>query len=105
LNMNPFLLLGIALVLLAIFYFLFRRPNAVAPNSKDQEGDEPEMIIFDPEEDAVKLLSRRKVTIAAPSQTIGGVKRQLLVEANTLPNLPDLQVLKVKGIDKLIVLV
>lgn len=103
---NPFILLAIAIGLLVIFYFLFRRTPAQAPGQNEKGGNgEEEMFTFDPKQDVAKPVSRRKVTIIAPTQTIGGVKRKLRVEAKDLPTLAGIQVPKGKGIDALLVLV
>lgn len=102
--MNPFLFLGIAIVLLVIFYFLFRRRPGKTVNPNENGGTDEDMFVFDPQQEAVKLQARRKVSVNVP-QTVNGVRRKLVVEANTLPTLPDLQVPAGKGIDKLLVLV
>lgn len=104
--MNPFLLFGIAIAILVIFYFLFRRPSEGIKNPNEkEEGNEDEMFVFDPERDGISRLSRRKVTIVAPAQTINGSRRKLVVEANPLPDLTGLEIPEGKGIDKLVVLV
>lgn len=104
--MSPFPILGIAFLLLAIFYFLFRRTSnkAVDPDENGGTNDD-DMFIFDPDLDAVKFQASRKVTVNAPDQTINGTRRKLIVEANTLPKLADLKVPAGKGIEKLLVLV
>jgi hypothetical protein len=103
--MSPFPILGIAFLLLAIFYFLFRRTPNKALEPDENGGPDDDMFIFDPDLEAVKFQASRKVTVNAPAQTINGTLRKLTVEANTLPKLPDLQVPAGKGIEKLLVLV
>lgn len=103
---NPFILLALAIALLVIFYFLFRRLPAGATNPDGNGGtSKDEMFSFDPQRDGIKPVSRRKVTVTAPAQTIGGKKHKLRVEAKELPTLAEIQVPKGKGIDALIVLV
>jgi hypothetical protein len=63
------------------------------------------MFTFDPQQNVAKPPSRRKVTVTAPVQKIGGAKRRLRVEAGDLPTLAEIQVPKGKGIDALLVLV
>ncbi len=104
--MDPFLLLGIAIAILVVFYFLFRRPiGGIRNPDEKEEGTEDDMFVFDPERDGISRLSRRKVTVKAPAQTINGARKRLVVEANPLPDLPNLQIPEGKGIEKLVVLV
>ncbi|RIK24605.1 MAG: hypothetical protein DCC52_12225 [Chloroflexi bacterium] len=63
------------------------------------------MFTFDPESDALKPMSRRKVTITAPAQMLRGARRKLVVEAQPLPSLGELKIPANKGIEKLLVLV
>lgn len=100
---NPFVLLGIAFGLLVVFYFLFRRKPAQSPGQDDKLAEQ-DVFIFDPAREQIKPLSRRKVTVMAPAQTVAGVKRKLRVEAKNLPTI-DVQVPQGKGIDALLVLV
>lgn len=100
---NPFILLGIAFGLLVIFYFLFRRAPASGPDETGK-STEQDTFTFDPQSDTLKPVSRRKVTVTAPAQTIAGVKRRLRVEAKDLPSLEDIQAPEGKGILKLLVL-
>lgn len=100
---NPFILLGIAFGLLVIFYFLFRRAPGPGPDEKGKSAEQ-DTFVFDPQSDTIKPVSRRKVTVTVPAQTIAGVKHRLRVEAKDLPGLEDIQVPQGKGIDKLLVL-
>jgi hypothetical protein len=102
--MNPFILIGIAIVLLVIFYFLFRRTPEVPPPGGKGSTDE-ETFVFDPKQEATRAFVRRKVTVTAPAQIVGGVKHNLTVEADSLPALPEMEIPKEKGIDALVVLV
>jgi|GEM_PF-2658431 hypothetical protein len=102
--MNPFILIGIAIVLLVIFYFLFRRTPEVPPPGGKGSADE-DTFVFDPTQEAARAFARRKVTVIAPAQMMDGIQRRLVVEADSLPTLPAMEIPKEKGIDALGVLV
>lgn len=103
--MNPFVFIVLAIVLLAVFYFLFRRAPAPPSDPKARGSDNEDTFVFDPMQDAVKPFTRRKATITAPAQNVGGVMRKLTVSANPLPAYSQLEIPQEKKIDALVVLV
>lgn len=105
--MDPLLLIIIVVVVLVVLYLLFRRSQPAPPPANGNGGDgDSTTFTFDTERDALVPTVARKVTIVAPSRTIGQAKHKVTVEPRPLKDVGDwTKPPDGKGIDELVVLV
>lgn len=94
----PFIIVLLAVVLIALFYYLSRRQS--------READSPEVpdtFDFEPDTESLTPTVLRRVHVEAPVQTFDGVKRRVSVEANPFPpGVDQVDIPSGKGIDALL---
>lgn len=99
----PLIIIAVIALIVLIYLWQRRRTSPPAPRIDDGKPDS-DTFEFTPDMESVTPTAARRVRVEAPAQRVRGAQRRLVVEAQPLPRLADLEAPRHKGIDALQVL-